>query len=178
MPHSSLAHCCVFGDAVGLAEHVSAEVLVGFCICGHMVGVESHCAAVQEVPVDEGAVIVARDHGVGNAEQERGVAAWAYGDPQRIGEARGCGIFGADEHEPRAVFLGVLEVVGRIAECRPCGVVPHEYDVVGVHEIHAVVRAPEHLSEAELRICETERAGGLRTRAVHVSSQAESTCPR
>lgn len=121
------------------ALHVVLEVRLLFSIGRHMLGIEAHGAAVQEVPVNEALSLVGLQHGVGHAEQEGHVGGRANGNPLRIQGGRRLAVHGINDDELRAGGLGLPVVPHLAARSAPGRVHSHHDDGLAVAQVVTVV---------------------------------------
>ena len=107
-------------DAVIFSVEVIEEVHVLLEILGLMVGIETDRVLVEEIPVDDVALLLVQTkHLRGNAQEERGIGAGAHGNPVRVEDLRGGGVNRIDDDELHARFLGADVVITRRAGGRP-----------------------------------------------------------
>ena len=127
--------------AVVFALHVAEEVLVVLGVGRHMLSVEAHAAAVEEVPVDQAAVLILLEHDVRHSEHGGHIGARADRNPLRVKDVRGVGVDRVEQDELGAVLLPGLRVVGRVAQRGPGRVVAEGHDVLAVEHVQTVVVA-------------------------------------
>ena len=106
-----------------------------------MLSVEAHAAAVEEVPVDQAAVLVLLEHDVRHSEHGGHIGARADRNPLRVQHVRGVGVDRVEEDELGTVLLPGLRVVGRVAQRGPGRVVAERHDVLAVEHVQTVVVA-------------------------------------
>ena len=106
-----------------------------------MILVLAEAAAIQEVPVDERAVLVLLEHDIGHRHHGRHVGARADRDPLCIQDGGGIRIDRVEDDELDAGVLPLDSIVCRVAEGGPGRVVAEGHDIVAVQEVQAVVVA-------------------------------------
>ena len=104
-----------------------------------MLGVEAHAAAVEEVPVDQAAVLVLLEHDIGHRQHGGHVGTRADRHPLRVQNVRRVGVDRVKQDELGAVLLPGLRVVGRVAQRGPSRVVTERHDVLAVEHVQTVV---------------------------------------
>ena len=145
------------GHAVILAAEIVKIVLVGLHVGGHVVLVLAYAAAVQEIPVDQRAVVVLFQQHIGHRHHRRHVGARVDGDPLRVQNGSAVGVNRVKDNELDAGLLPLDGIVGGVAQGSPGRVVAEGHHIVAVQEIQTVVVAVIVVAA----VAPAERAGGI-----------------
>ena len=129
------------GNAVIFAAQIVEEVLVRLHIIGHVILVLAEAAAIQEIPVDEGAVLILFQHHIGHCHHGRHIRTRTDGNPLRVQNGGGVRIDRIEDHKLDPRLFPLDGIVRRVAQGGPGRVIAEGHNIVAVQEIQAVVVA-------------------------------------
>ena len=140
VPQISLAHASLGGLVVG-AQHVIEEIVLRIGALGHVVGVETDAAALEEVPIDERVFlrIVLGEQDIAHGQHHGAVRTGTDAD-ELIGQnARRGVVVHVHGDELRARGLALHVVIGLNAGAAPRGVRGPQHNELARAQVHAIV---------------------------------------